>query len=258
MGGRKVMDWVSLFQGCEDEVMLKSNELSHYSCTRLLRKMEAAGSGSDEEMEAEMVGVDDGELVSIPGSWLDSGNKHEEDNGLLENLYILPELKSSESVVVNCNGEGDDLGLENGNKSKWGPVPVEKRPCRRPKDGRTIMEKAQERKKVYNLEVLKGINSQSNPFSVLSYEKISSIASTIGVNLGCSEYEIGKSTVLLQECDRDLIFEQNCKPCQEKTSDSVEFEKGDVGEEETSQTPPDQIFTHQVDESVDPLVSGPW
>jgi hypothetical protein len=114
------MDWVSLFQGCEDEVMLKSNELSHYSCTRLLRKMEAAGSGSDEEMEAEMVGVDDGELVSIPGSWLDSGNKHEEDNGLLENLYILPELKSSESVVVNCNGEGDDLGLENGNKSKWG------------------------------------------------------------------------------------------------------------------------------------------
>jgi hypothetical protein len=46
-----------------------------------------------------------------------------------------------------------DKGLPKAVKTKWGPTLVDKRPSRNKPDGRTVLEKAQERKKITNLEV---------------------------------------------------------------------------------------------------------
>jgi hypothetical protein len=77
----------------------------------------------------------------------------------------------------------DEMKLDGNPKKevepKWGPILVEKRPSRIPKDGRTVMEKAQARKKLANLEGNKGISKTSNPFSALSSEEIISIAKDV-------------------------------------------------------------------------------
>jgi hypothetical protein len=65
-----------------------------------------------------------------------------------------------------------------------GPVLVEPRPSRHQKDGKTILVKAQERKRMTNLEDGMGEAQSSNTFSVLSNSKFAEIASTIGVSSG--------------------------------------------------------------------------
>jgi hypothetical protein len=62
-GGRKVMDWVSLFQNREETMAMENSELTQYSYSRLLREMEAAMSDSDEE-GIDML-QDDNELVRL-------------------------------------------------------------------------------------------------------------------------------------------------------------------------------------------------
>jgi hypothetical protein len=61
---KKVSTWVSLFQTNEENVGSENSELGQYSCTRLLKEMEALESDGDDEI-ASMV-MDDGEMVTLP------------------------------------------------------------------------------------------------------------------------------------------------------------------------------------------------
>jgi hypothetical protein len=123
-------------------------------------------------------------MVRIPGNLLDKLAGQEKALGLPENLYMLPELGDQngdkDAVEVLDHSEKDP----NPGKRKWGPILIEKRPCRKPQDGRTIMEKAQDRKRRTNLDGVKGDSKAYNSFAPLSCDEIVSVADEIGVKLG--------------------------------------------------------------------------
>jgi hypothetical protein len=57
---RKVMDWISLFQNREENKMIENSGIAHYSCTQLLRDMEAAADFKSESgRKDEVTGFDD-------------------------------------------------------------------------------------------------------------------------------------------------------------------------------------------------------
>jgi hypothetical protein len=115
---------------------------------------------------------------------------------LPKNLYEIPEtaeqkMKASRGVV-----EGKMIRERVGwTKNKWGLVLIEPRPSMFPRDGRTVLEKAQDRKKKINLEGHQGMEKSSNPFSALSIPEISDIADKIGVNLACSKTDTARFRV---------------------------------------------------------------
>jgi hypothetical protein len=48
-GGRKVMDWISLFQDRKESRVMENSELAQYSYTKLLREMEVVADSDSEE-----------------------------------------------------------------------------------------------------------------------------------------------------------------------------------------------------------------
>jgi hypothetical protein len=107
-----------------------------------------------------------------------------------------------------------------GEKERWGPILVELRPSRGVKDGRTVLERAQDRKKKVNLEEPKGINH--NPSPTLSSEDITAIANIAvgtGVVLGrdLGENEKTLLEIIENDHDRKSPFEKVCPECQVKT-----------------------------------------
>jgi hypothetical protein len=87
---------------------------------------------------------------------------------------------------------------------------VEPRPTRGNKDGRTMLEKVQDRKKKANLEEPKGISC--NPFSILSTSIISDIAQDTGIVLGIDVGEKEQSLLDIMEKDRNrkVAFDLSC------------------------------------------------
>jgi hypothetical protein len=77
-----------------------------------------------------------------------------------------------------------ELNCTKESKKKRGPILVEKRPSRGQPDGRTMLEKAQDRKKRTNLEGPKGNSRSQNPFSILSNTEILNVARTVGIQTG--------------------------------------------------------------------------
>jgi hypothetical protein len=257
-GSKKLMDWVSLFQDSEDTMKMENSELAQYSCSRLLRDMEAAEVESEEEFDSMCL---DDELATLPAEWTRGLDESREDHNLPENLYILPKLKK-EDVDLARKDEDPHLDRKSQKeaKKKWGSVLVEKRTTRNPRDGRTMREKAQERKNVVNLEGHKGITKSSNPFSVLSSEDITRVAKDVGVSLGEILNEISSSVAEMQTSveDRDDEFILHCSQCQlEKESDECDpdsiVEKGDHGND---LTPIDQPIHPQMEGSMD--IPGQW
>jgi hypothetical protein len=153
MSSKRVMDWVSLFQNSEENKMLQETEVGQYSCAKLLREKEAAESESEEGDVMMGITVEE-ELVQLPEAWSVNRAEMESCDGLPDNLYVLPDVRSGK-----FDGREDMVGEGAQNrkdlKKQWGPVLVEKRSSRRPLDGRTTLEKAQERKKLHNLRSLK-------------------------------------------------------------------------------------------------------
>jgi hypothetical protein len=94
--------------------------------------------------------------------------------------------------MLQVGGEMEPNLRADGTK-KWGPVLIEKRPSRAPRDGRTIIEKAQDRKKKANLEDLQGIPKPMNQFIVLSNSEISNVVARTGISLGSSVVDKVKS-----------------------------------------------------------------
>jgi hypothetical protein len=57
--GKRTATWTSLFQTEEEIFGLENLEMGHYSCTRLLKEMEALESDADEEVSTMARGYND-------------------------------------------------------------------------------------------------------------------------------------------------------------------------------------------------------
>jgi hypothetical protein len=90
LGSRKLMNWVSLFQDREDTMRMENSELAQYSCSRLLRGMEAAEVESDEEKYP--MCMYDAELLRFPAEWIKEEEIKKGAQDLPDNIYSLPEL----------------------------------------------------------------------------------------------------------------------------------------------------------------------
>jgi hypothetical protein len=89
---------------------------------------------------------------------------------LPENLYEIPEMAEQKMKASRGVVEGKMIRERVGwTKNKWGLVLIEPRPSMFPRDGRTVLEKAQDRKKKINLEGHQGMEKSSNPFSAALY-----------------------------------------------------------------------------------------
>jgi hypothetical protein len=97
-----------------------------------------------------------------------------------------------------------------------GAVVIEKRPSRAPKDGMTILEKAQDKKKKVNLESNQGIPKSLNPFCALSFPEITDVAAKTGIRLGSSKDDRVKELDKIQAMDRVRVesFSKDCDMCQ--------------------------------------------
>jgi hypothetical protein len=136
------------------------------------------------------------------------------------------------------------------NRAKWCLTLVEKRPSIYQKDGRTIMEKAQERKMISNLEINKGKAKLCNKFSVLSSDEICQVAGVVGVNLGDNSQEIDRSISGIIEPDnsRGDKFNSNCAKCScvDEIGTRQRPELGSSGDE-ILLTPANQLITSQME-----------
>jgi hypothetical protein len=119
-----------------------------------------------------------------------------------------------------------DMGQEKKTKGKWGPILVEARPTRVPRDGRTIMEKVQERKMKANLKSNKG--NHKKPFPTFSTSEILEVAECTGARLGNdhSTKVVAAIEILNREKDRVETFDKSCQMCQDIPLDAEI--KGDV------------------------------
>jgi hypothetical protein len=91
-------------------------------------------------------------------------------------------------------------------------------------DGRTILKKAQERKKISNLEMNKGKTKTHNSFSALSSDEIGRVADLVGVSVGGNPHELSKVVFDIVELDKDRVARLS-KVCTRCSHVSV---KGDV------------------------------
>jgi hypothetical protein len=140
-----------------------------------------------------------------------------------------------------------------------GLVLVEKRPNRRHHDGRTMLEKSQDRKKLTNLETVKGKTKIQNPFDALASVEIVLMADVAGISLGKNDNEVLSSSV--EDMDRDrrrlVEFRAQCSTCQVEVG--VEHNMNVLGvstEEEVPVTPHTLPSQPQIEGS--PNMPGQW
>jgi hypothetical protein len=102
-----------------------------------------------------------------------------------------------------------------GVRERWGPVLVEKRLSRRNQDRRSVLEKAQDRKKLVNLEGGKGNSKSYHSSNVLSNDEISNIAREVGVCLDKNQVETNNAVREIQSSDssRAVLYADNCEIC---------------------------------------------
>jgi hypothetical protein len=98
--GRKVMDWISLFQDSGECMQMESNELAQYPYTKLLREMEVAADSDSDMNEVGQGGDKDDELVHLPEALLVRAMEVDYVHGLPDNLDSLPEIEVDDGLVV--------------------------------------------------------------------------------------------------------------------------------------------------------------
>jgi hypothetical protein len=155
---------------------------------------------------------------------------------LPEDLYSIPESQfktSQESDQAAAAAAATKVTKTKNQSKKWGPRLVEKRPSRRPHDGRSILKIAHDRKKKKsNLEVNTGMVKSKNPSHSNVAVDISSLADATWIQLGVDSKSELESIAEMSKCEtnRASMFRDNCEIC--KASSSV-TSKGDsiVGKE---------------------------
>jgi hypothetical protein len=235
--------------------------IGQYSCTNLLKELEAADS---ESVEENLMLVDgDDELVKNPNSWIEGIEMKSGLPVLPDDPFEIPNLPAKDELKqAQVRGKVEPSLRADETKKKWGLVLIEKRPSRVPRDGRTIMEKAQDRKKKANLDDIQGISKPINQFYVLSTSEISNVAARIGISLGSSVADKMRSldniqcmdNVRVEKFSKDCVKCQECDPKDTKNSDVVidRDAQGDVA----PCTPIQQIVDNPVGGS--PESQGQW
>jgi hypothetical protein len=117
-----MMDWISLFQNSDENRLLHETEVGQYSCTKLLREMEAAESES-EGGDIVMNNADEEELVHLPEAWLENLADKKSGGGLPNNLRTLPELQEEGKFEgkedSNADGGQNRKGEKNSGGQSW-------------------------------------------------------------------------------------------------------------------------------------------
>jgi phosphohistidine swiveling domain-containing protein len=184
----------------------------------------------------------------------------EKSDKLHESRFAIPDIEMNQCVQSdNATSEPvKERGQKRG-KSKWGPILVEKRPTRSQNDGRSMLDKAQDRKKRPKLEIPKGMVKPVNSFSVLSVEKIVDIAVDVGVCMGPDQRsrDVSASEVVLVDSDRGNSFMENYKPCHdlEKTRKLEVCDHG-LGGGDAPHTAPTLVVIPQLEGCIDR--KGQW
>jgi hypothetical protein len=199
-------------------------------------------------------------LVTIPESWCERLADSMETEGLPVDLFSIPEVNMTAQVdgVVDAKEDGLAEGQKK-SKCKWGPTLVDKRPSRSQKDGRTILEKAQERKKITNLEKNKGKAKSHNAFAVLSSDEICHVADLVGVSLGDNPQELNKSVSGIIDLDIDRVsrMSKECGQCSQVVDKGTDQSPGLSGQEgDALMTPTGQLITSQLEG--DDAKEGQW
>jgi hypothetical protein len=101
--------------------------------------------------------------------------------GLPDDLLSIPGKDSEGEQMVDKVGANKRGKKQPVQSQKWGPTLVEKRPSRRPQDGRTILKIAKGRKKLSNLEVNPGMAKPKNSLSQSGIIDIHKLAAEIGI-----------------------------------------------------------------------------
>jgi hypothetical protein len=94
--------------------------------------------------------------------------------------------KGKEVVLVNNNPEPSMPHIAWKGKKQWGPVQATRMSSRIPRDGKSVIEKAQDLKKAKNLEIPKGnkICGFSNSFAAIDNLSLVEKAKNFGISLG--------------------------------------------------------------------------
>jgi hypothetical protein len=129
---------------------------------------------------------------------------------------------------------------------------VEKRPSHFQRDGRIVLEKAQERKMIINLEKAKGKTLPTSSLSSMNLVDISNVAKVVGISLGSDPSSYDKSVLEILECNnaRVVEFEKGCEKCQNEKCSGVDTNviegkvMGDV-----PVTPDNQNTKHQMEDN---------
>jgi hypothetical protein len=162
--------------------------------------------------------LEDVEMINIPENLCVELTKIRRDSTLLDDFNTLPDMMDiTQEHPQEATGAKPVKEKKKGEKEKWGPILVEPRPSRGVRDGRIVLEKAQDRKKKANLEIPKGI--PQNSFDALSCTDIADISEIVvdtGIVLGRNPKEIENSLLemLGKDNDRKLVFEKSCPDCQ--------------------------------------------
>jgi hypothetical protein len=135
---------------------------------------------------------------------------------------------------------------------------IEKRPTRVQKDGRTVLEKAQDRKKKANLEITRG-NTQ-NSFSLWAAHEVLHMARETDISL-CTDV-VSEEQSILEILDKDRVrkveFDKICVTCKvDSNEDRVEVGSNDGANGEVAPCTSDaQIIRSQEGDASDKL--GHW
>jgi hypothetical protein len=89
-GGKKVATWASLFQTDEENFGLENSEMGQYSCTRLLKEIEALDSDIDEEIST--MAIEDTEMVHLPKAMYYEILDNRGEVDLPADVYTLPDM----------------------------------------------------------------------------------------------------------------------------------------------------------------------
>jgi hypothetical protein len=168
------------------------------------------------------------EIVKILEKWYQMLGNSEMTHELPDDLYSIPEAMCKPRQVVEQNECENSGATKTGNQpGKWGPMLVEKRPSRRPQDGRSILEIAQDRKKKINLEVKAGMVKTKNPSHSNTVVDFASLAEVSGIHLGKSSESVLEAIAELSqsEADRSISFNESCETCKNMVALPVDGDK---------------------------------
>jgi hypothetical protein len=99
--------------------MMDSTELGHYSYAKLLRDREAMDSDPEDDDDMSVSKMDF-ELATLPDDWCAKFLNEAKSNGLLDDLYVEPEMEMLDQNMCDAGVEGDKKGLRRRIKESGG------------------------------------------------------------------------------------------------------------------------------------------